>query len=270
MSHHFTLKTAAVLFMLSSLVSSYATLCNVAGTVSDIRGNPLVNVSVTAWMNSTFRGNATSYAVNGTSRFLLDVQGDTSEIGDAINFTIDGVAALEGTVFLNLQGYQNLSLTQAQVSHEVVVNEFKTGSGGWVELYNNGSHSANIVGWTLKSNLSQNESSHAVPLKVGWNLVSLVLSDSGSYTFSVLEDTLVHSGWFTLFAANESGLVLSESLGGLSLEDPYAVFKDGVSYDSRAFNASWAVFPPNVSVGRSVDGSGGWTVFDFPSPGSSN
>ncbi|GEM_PF-4721949 len=258
-----------IALLLAGCVSSYSAVCNVAGRVHDFRGNPLFNVTVRGWVNGTDRGNTTTYEYFGEALFTLDLQGDSTEVGAIISFTVDGIEVPETSTFIHPRGDQNLTLTQGFVNHSILLNEFTAGPSGWIELYNNGSKTANIKDYELIG-MRGLETQHTRTLNQGWNLVSLALDSPVESAYVIPYNKVVYPNDFALFLGVSTGINLSASSGRLFLEDPYNYSIDYLAYTSSSFNTSWSVFPFNVSVGRMTDGFSNWTFFTNPSPGASN
>ena len=258
--------------LLVGLASAQMTvISNIKGHVYDTWGLPLQNVTVTAWVGGTLRGSATTQDDFGSAYFNIDVNGTINELGQTITFQVDGVAGVENASFALWIGDQNFTLHQAPVNHSILINEFKTGAGGWIELYNNDSYATNLRNWSLGGG-SSSVQGQTISLSYGWNLVSLPLEDGGSSSgvYTPASNTMIQSQGFALFTANLTSMVLDGSAGNITLTNPVGAFRDNTTYNSSSFNVSWLVFPSNGSVGRLVDGSLVWTYFLASTPGYSN
>ena len=151
--------------------------------------------------------------------------------------------------FLLLAGIVNISDAQ------IVINEFLASNAtvntdpdfneysDWVELYNAGSGTANLKGYFLTDNLDN-------PVK--WQITQDVQMLPGTFLliWTDGEDTGLHAGFRLSRASEEIGLYT-----------PAMLIADTVRFKNQA---------PDISFGRSPDGSGDWWYFTEPTPGEPN
>ena len=121
---------------------------------------------------------------------------------------------------------------------DVVINEFlaEPSNSQWVELYNTGSSSQDISGWVIDDGGSPS-SKYSIPSNTQLPAGACLVFSSGSFYFNT--------------ASSDSAQLISDT----TVIDQYAYSKSSGS---------------GVSFGRSPDGTGGWTTFMSPSPGSLN
>jgi hypothetical protein len=137
---------------------------------------------------------------------------------------------------------------------QVTINEFMASNtstvkdpdfnndADWIELYNNGTTAINLNGYFLTDNLSK-------PNK--WTISNLTIEAKG---FVILwadsKDSANHTNFNLSATAEQIGL-----------------FKTDLT---PVDTLSYGLQDPNISMGRSTDGSTTWTLFTKSTPGSSN
>jgi hypothetical protein len=102
----------------------------------------------------------------------------------------------------------------------------------WVELYNSGTSTVDLSGWSLDDGID------------------------GGTTYTILDGTVIGPGGFAVFFRKETGLVMDDSGGEVRLLGPEGTVVDTVTYGALA---------PDVSYSR--DAAGFWHPDWLPSPG---
>lgn len=134
---------------------------------------------------------------------------------------------------------------------DIVLNEFMpsfNATDGWVELYNRGETLVDLGGWYLNS-----------------------IGNATNDTYVIPNGTLILYGNFSVFYCNTTNLTLNPSMGEIRLYDRNLQLRDNLTYydglvlGNHAYNSSIA-----ASIGRASDGETPWTLFNNPSPGTSN
>lgn len=275
------MKTKIILFSIISIlffacitVAQMPIFTNVKGHLWDIFGNPLLNVTITAWVNGTERANTTSENNLGMAFFNIDVYGTYSDAGSPITFKIEGADGLENTTFvIGWIGDQNFTLHQQAVGLDILINEIQPSSTGWIELFNNGNHSLNLVNCSISGEANTTEIKEVISLTTGWNLISFpieVSAESTQGTHTISENTMIRPADYILLNKNSTGIPLGNMTGTLQLKSPGGATYDNVSYDPVLCNGSWSQFPEGISIERLVDAGLAWNCTDSPTPGSTN
>jgi len=96
-----TLLGLLIVLLSTTFVSATITTHNFDGNVYDSDENPLVGVEVVAWISGTERGSSITEDLGPgyESYYFIDVQGDTSEAGLLVTFTISSFEADESHEF---------------------------------------------------------------------------------------------------------------------------------------------------------------------------
>lgn len=148
-----------------------------------------------------------------------------------------------------------LSVTVNEVSAQVRINEImadnlntiadpeKGNYGDWIELYNSGSASVSLTGYSLSDDI-ENLGRWLFPdgSKISGNGFLLIWADNDD------------AGYHTNFRLNKGGEIII-------LSDPGLVVLDSITFIEQI---------EDVSYGRLNDGGSEWVFFSKPSPGTSN
>lgn len=146
-------------------------------------------------------------------------------------------------LFLYSVGFGQVTINEFMASNTSTVKDPDyNNDADWIELYNNGETPVNLNGYFLTDNLSK-------PNK--WMITNLTIEAKG---FVILwadsKDSASHANFNLSATAEQIGL-----------------FKPDLS---AADTLSYGLQDPNISFGRSTDGSGTWTLFTIATPGSTN
>ena len=132
----------------------------------------------------------------------------------------------------------------------IKINEFMpnpSNGNGWIEIYNMGEASVNITNWQLDDS---NSSGSSVP----YNITGIISKNQ-----------------FRAVYSNETNIDLNATADEVRLINRYGSVVDNFTYyDGQIFGNITYNKSVEISIGRSSDGTGSWTVFTNSTPGSSN
>lgn len=146
-------------------------------------------------------------------------------------------------LFLYTASYGQVYINEFMASNTSTIKDPDyNNDADWIELYNDGATPVNLNGYFLTDNLSK-------PNK--WAITNLTLAAKG---FAIIWADSKDS-------ANHASFNLSATAEQIGLFKPDLSPVDTLSYGLQ---------DPNISYGRSTDGSSIWTLFTKSTPGSSN